>query len=323
MAIQFRKGIFSKFRKEKLLAGEPAVVLEGDASNAKGHGFYVAFGNNNATTVERMLMESEIPEILDRINGTIVSGNLLNIKTSGIRYVLGGNNITEKPAAAQGEAGILLTAYRSDSNRIYQYIDSDGHIYTRTFAEGIDSGWRNETKQFIDTASTLLDRIKNTQQQIDQAEQERKNYYDNMIKKLPTLISDVEQKALDAKTHGDYAKTQGDALKVKSYDSTDLDRGFDIETHIQGEIIHLSIWADLKKDFVFSKDSLTIPGLEQGRSYEGIEMILAGNKMFLANLFIYDGTLGFMGVFDTTGNIVNSLKAGTEMRLSMTFAMLA
>lgn len=59
MAIQQRRGNYANFDKSRMLAGEPAVVLQNDPSVTDGRAFYIAFGPND---VKRVLTEDELDQ---------------------------------------------------------------------------------------------------------------------------------------------------------------------------------------------------------------------------------------------------------------------
>ena len=62
MAIQHRRGTYSTFNKNKLLAGEMAFVTSGDPSNTLGTAVYACFGNGD---VQRLATAEEVHHDID------------------------------------------------------------------------------------------------------------------------------------------------------------------------------------------------------------------------------------------------------------------
>lgn len=95
MAIQMRRGSFTRFDPTKMLPGEWAIVLSDDASAANGQSVYICFA---AGTVKRMLTVDEVSTIIANFTQQI-AGTLAEVREA-----------TEEASAAATEANDAIDA---------------------------------------------------------------------------------------------------------------------------------------------------------------------------------------------------------------------
>ena len=84
MAIQLRRGIFSRFDPSRLLPGEVAVVTSGDPTAADGKAAYLCFA---AGTTKRLAtrqdIAQDIAEALDDAGANVIAVVLMNVSAPG------------------------------------------------------------------------------------------------------------------------------------------------------------------------------------------------------------------------------------------------
>ena len=101
MAIQNRKGPYSKFDPQKLLPGEWAIVTSGDPDSADGFSVYMCF---KAGTVKRMATYEDMAENIDQAAGDAIAKQIQAAISGAIKDCENAAREAQRQAAAAGQA---------------------------------------------------------------------------------------------------------------------------------------------------------------------------------------------------------------------------
>ena len=137
MAIQMRRGEYSKFDKSKMVQGEFGMTTSGDPNTQDGKSVYLCYATGD---VRRMMDGEEIVNYFSENGskyGVLESGSVMDIHDSGLYFI--SPEVTGLPEMIT-DGGLLLSIYYDSNNFVYA-LWNKGYMYTYQKTSGVTYNW--------------------------------------------------------------------------------------------------------------------------------------------------------------------------------------